>query len=96
LWKLRTVPFRKTDNPLMEWKRCEDKQLYPFLARLARRVLSVPATSDSPDRLFSTSGNEMTKKRCSLTCDNWETLVYLHEVWPKTREWEVRNHFKTV
>ena len=29
----------------------------------------------------------MTKKRCGLTCDNLETLVYLHEVWPKTREW---------
>jgi len=88
LWKLRTVPLPKTDNPLMEWKRCEAKQLWPLLARLARRVLAVPATSASPERLFSTAGNEMTNKRTRLTCDNLETVVYLHEMWPKTCEWE--------
>jgi hypothetical protein len=36
----------------------------------------------------------MTKKRCGLTCDNLETLVYLHEVWPKTREWEARKKLR--
>jgi hypothetical protein len=45
-----------------------------FMARLARRVLAVPATSASPESLFSTAGNEMTKKRTRLTCDNLETL----------------------
>ena len=73
LWKLRTVPLPKTDDPLMEWKLCGDKNVCPFLGRLARRVLAVPATSASPERLFSTAGNEMTKKRCRLTCDNLET-----------------------
>jgi hypothetical protein len=77
LWKLRTVPLPKTDDPLMEWKLCGDKNVCPFLGRLARRVLAVPATSASPERLFSTAGNQMTKKRCGLTCDNLETLVYL-------------------
>ena len=42
---------------------------------LARRVLAIPATSASPKRLFSTSGNTMTKKRCSLSYDN---LVYFY------------------
>ncbi len=46
-----------------------------------------PLTSSPSERLFSTAGNQMTKKRCCLTCHNLETLVYLHEVWPKTREW---------
>jgi hypothetical protein len=90
LWKLRTVPLPKTDDPLMEWKLCGDKNVCPFLGLLARRVIAVPATSASPERLFSTAGNQMTKKHCGLTCDNLETLVYLHEVWPKTREWESR------
>jgi len=90
LWKLRTVPLPKTDDPLMELKLCGDKNVCPFLGRLERRVIAVPATSASPERLFSTAGNQMTKKRCGLTCDNLETLVYLHEVWPKTREWESR------
>jgi hypothetical protein len=65
------------------------------LGRLAR-VLAVPATSASPEPLFSTAGNEMTKKRCRLTCDNLETLVYLYEVWPKTREWEARKKLRVV
>ena len=96
LWKLRTVPLPKTDDPLMEWKLCGDKNVCPFLGRLARRVLAVPATSASPERLFSTAGNQMTKKRCGLTCDNLETLVYLHEVWPKTCEWEARKKLRVV
>ena len=45
LWKLRTVPLPKTDNPLMEWKLCGDKNVCPFLGRLAPRVITVPATS---------------------------------------------------
>ena len=96
LWKLCTVPLPKTDDPLMEWKLCGDKNVCPFLGRLARRVLAVPATSASPERLFSTAGNQMTKKRCGLTCDNLETLVYLHEVWPKTCEWEARKKLRVV
>jgi hypothetical protein len=80
LWKLRTVPLPKTDDPLMERKLCGDKNVCPFLGRLARRVFSVPATSASTESLFSTAGKQMTKKRCGLTCDNLETLVYLHEV----------------
>jgi hypothetical protein len=42
---LRTVPLPKTDDPLMEWKLCGDKNVCPFLGQLARRVLVVPATS---------------------------------------------------
>jgi len=42
----------------------------------------------SSERLFSTVGNVMTKKRLRLTCDNMEELVYLHEGCPQVREWE--------
>ena len=55
---------------------------------LARRVLAIPATSTAHERLFSTAGNVMTKKRSRLTCDNMEELVYLHEVWPQVQDWE--------
>ena len=30
LWKLRTVPLPKTDDPLMEWKLCGDKNVCPL------------------------------------------------------------------
>jgi hypothetical protein len=34
LWKSRTVPLPKTDDPLVEWKLCGDKNVGPFLARV--------------------------------------------------------------
>jgi hypothetical protein len=87
IWKTRTVPFPKDKNPLDEWRR-GTVHLFPWLGVLARRVLAIPATSAGPERLFSTVGNVMTKKRSRLTCHNMEELVYLHEVWPQVREWE--------
>jgi len=87
IWKTRTVPFPEDTNPLDEWRRGA-VNLFPWLGVLARRVLAIPATSAAPERLFSTAGNVMTKKRLRLTCDNMKELVYLHEVCPQVREWE--------
>ena len=55
--------------------------------RVCWRFLShLPA--DSPERLFSTSGNTMmTKKQCSLSCDNLEECVYSREAWPQVCKW---------
>jgi len=85
VWKSRTLPLPKTSNPHREWRR--GFQIFPWISLLARRVLAIPATSASPEHLFPTSGNTMTKKRCSLSCDNLEECVYLHEVWPQVRKW---------
>ena len=85
--KTRTVPFPKDKNPLDEWRRGA-VHLFPWLGVLSRRVLVIPVTSAAPERLFSTAGNLMPKKRSRLTCENMEELVYLHEVWPQVREWE--------
>ena len=51
--------------------------LYSWLGVWVRHVLAIPATSAAPERLFSMTGNVMTKKRSRLTCDNMEDLVYL-------------------
>jgi len=77
VWKSQTLPLPETSNPLKEWHR--GVQIFLWLSLLAQRVLAIPATSASPERLFSTSGNTMTKKQCSLSCDNLEECVYLHE-----------------
>jgi len=87
IWKTRTVPFPKDKNPLDKWRR-GTAYLFPWLGVLPRRVLAIPATSAVPERLFSTAGNVMTKKRSRLTCDNMKELFYLHEVRPQVREWE--------
>jgi len=59
--KSQTLPLPKTSNPLKEWRR--GVQMFPWLSLLSRRVLAIPDTSASPERLFSTSGHTMTKKR---------------------------------
>jgi len=81
VWKSRTIPLPKTINPLKECHR--GVKIFPWLSLLARRVLAIPATSTAPERLFSTLGNTMTKKRCSLSCDHLEKCVYLHEACPQ-------------
>jgi len=59
----------------------------PWIALLGRKVLAVPATSAAPERMFSSGGNIITKKRDRLSCDHLEELMYLYEVCPKVREW---------
>jgi len=59
----------------------------PWIVLLGRKVLAVPVTSVTPERMFSSDGNIMTKKRARLSCDYPEELMYLHEVWAKVREW---------
>ena len=81
IWKTRTIPFPKDKNPLDEWRHgAVHLSSLPWLGVLERRVLAIPATSTAHERLFSTAGNVMTKKRSRLTCDNMEELVYLHDV----------------
>jgi len=89
MWKTRTVPSPTDKNPLDEWRRgAVHLSSFHWLGVLARRVLAIPATSTAHERLLSTAGNVMTKKRSRLTCDNMEELVYLREVWLQVRDWE--------
>ena len=85
-------PDRKWLVPLVRMEECG--QVCPWLGSLTRRVLAFPATSAAPERLFSASGNTMTKKRTRLTCDNLEELVFLHETWPVVREWEANKRVR--
>jgi len=77
----QTLLLQRTSNLLREWR--PGVQILSWLSLLARRVLAIPDPSASPEHLFSTSGNTMTKKRCSLSCDHLEECVHLHEAWPQ-------------
>jgi len=85
LWRMRLQELQSHKNPLTELRRASS--VVPWIALLGRKVLAVPATSAAPERMFSSAGNIMTKKRARLSCDHLEELMYLHEVWPKVREW---------
>jgi hypothetical protein len=50
---------------------------YPILSRMARDFLRIPATSAPSERVFSDSGNTITKKRCKLAPESIRYVVCL-------------------
>ena len=90
----KTLEFFDKNNlvlsPLTWWK--SNEKLYPSLAKYARWVLAIPATSASSGRVFSAAGQIVTKKRARLTGDAvtvpsvsvscpHETVMKLHWTW---------------
>ncbi|XP_076581873.1 E3 SUMO-protein ligase ZBED1-like [Chaetodon auriga] len=69
------TPIPSDSNPLSWWKTSGTK--YPHLARLARRYLSIPGTSVRAERVFSTAGMIVNKKRSALDPANVDRLVFL-------------------
>ena len=71
------VSYNGTD-PVEFWTKSQ--AMFPILAPVARRVLAVPATSASTERLFSASSRVCTFDRASLKPANVDILTTLH-VW---------------
>jgi hypothetical protein len=61
--------------PLLWWRTNEDS--FPLLARLAKRVLAIPSTSVSSERVFSTAGDIVTATRSALNPENVDRLIFL-------------------
>ncbi|CAM9536298.1 unnamed protein product, partial [Hapterophycus canaliculatus] len=57
-------PLRQDGNPLAWW--AQHSVTLPLLQELASRVLCVPASSASSERLFSKAGLTLTAKRIRL------------------------------
>ncbi len=64
----------KTD-PFKWWAGNQNR--FPILSHLAKKYLSISATSTSSERLFSQAGNTMTAKRTQLKPKFFEKLLFL-------------------
>lgn len=53
-------------DPLLWWKGVHSTGRLPILCRVARRHLSIAASSAAVERLFSYTGNRVAKGRCSM------------------------------
>lgn len=62
-------------NPLQWWKQKE--QQYRTLSQIAKKYLCMTATSVPSERVFSVSGNMLTKQRFTLTDEHVEQLTFL-------------------
>ena len=67
----------KEENVLGWWK-SEEKHL-PLLAKLARRILAIPASSGKSERVFSTGGNFVKEKRTRLNALKVQNLIIIKE-----------------
>lgn len=65
-------------GPPLQWWKANCKR-FPNLAKVAKKVLAIPATSTPTERLFSTAGLVCHKKRARLLPENVDKLVFLHE-----------------
>ncbi|KAM3842884.1 E3 SUMO-protein ligase ZBED1-like [Diretmus argenteus] len=72
---LLTPEIREDADPLQWWKK--HQYSFPRLSKLAKKYLSIPATSAPSERLFSVGGNIVTCHRASLKPDVVDRLVFL-------------------
>ncbi len=73
----------------MKWWK-EHCLLFPILSQLARKYLSIPATSAASERVFSKGGRIVTKLRSSLKEDNVSDLVILKGSWNHVEKWKIK------
>ncbi|CAF3427843.1 unnamed protein product [Rotaria sp. Silwood2] len=68
----------KVSNPLIFWQNYQDK--LPYLAKLARRLYSIPATSAGVERQFSASGLLINERRSSLNPDTVQNVLFIRSI----------------
>ena len=76
----RYESFSITDkyvNILKWWM--DHERVLPLLASISKKVLTIPASSSKSERVFSTGGNFVTKKRHRLASKKVEHLIVIKE-----------------
>lgn len=68
---------KKFNNPLLWWKQNEHK--FPILAQMARKYLSIPATSAPSERIWSRASNVLTIKRAKLDDAIASDIMFIKE-----------------
>ena len=70
-------PIKRKEDPLFWWR--GNASRFPHLAVLAQKYLGIPATSTPSERVFSVAGIVVDKRRCALTAEMINALVFLHK-----------------
>lgn len=70
------VCARKTN--VLEWWKLNEAR-FPNIAKLAKAVICIPATSTPSERLFSTAGHIVSKRRTCLNPENVDVILFLNK-----------------
>jgi hypothetical protein len=82
--RLRHAPPTFVGDPLAWWR--DTAATLPHLSNLARKLLCIPATSASSERIFSSAGHTITARRARLTSENASMILFLRGSYEKVRE----------
>jgi len=74
---IATPTIDQDQCPLRWW--ATNVKSYPLVAKVARRLLAIPATSVASERLFPKAGDIITKKHNRLAPTKTDCIVFLME-----------------
>lgn len=63
---------------ILDWWKI-NKTSFPKLAKLARSVLCIPASSSSSERVFSAAGRTISQRRTALKPSTVDAIIFLHK-----------------
>jgi hypothetical protein len=75
-FQMQNLP--RTAKPLSWWDMV-GKEVYPSVFQVAKKMLIIPGTSVPSERVFSTAGGIITKKRNALSDRSAANLIFLKE-----------------
>ena len=70
-------PLERSEEPLEYW--INHKNVYPHLFKLAQQFLCTPASSVPSERVFSTCGEVVSKKRNRLSPKSVEKIMFINQ-----------------
>lgn len=79
--KSKPVCRKANSNPFLVWQTMENE--FYFVSKVAKKILSVVATSVPSERLFSHAGIIATQLRNRISPDNLNMLVFLRSTGPE-------------
>ena len=83
------------DVDILQWWKKHESVL-PLLAKIAKRVLAIPASSAKSERVFSTGGNIVTAKRNRTASKKVEALILIKENQAKIDAFKKNSGFEIV
>jgi hypothetical protein len=78
--KYKTYSAPEPNECILQWWKL-NKARFPVLSELARSYLAIPGSATESERLFSASGNMVTKKRSSLKQETVRRAQCLRSWW---------------
>jgi hypothetical protein len=73
-----SLPLAEKQTNIHDWWSLREKE-FPNLSVLAKKFLSIPATSTPSERVFSKMGDLYQKKRCSLGTKRAEKIIFCNQ-----------------